>query len=59
MYFTIRRTKDNQYYWRAVGDNNEIMAHSEPMKQKQSCRDAIDVVKAEAATAKVYDKTDE
>lgn len=45
MYFAIRRSKDGQYWWRAVGDNNEIMAASELMATKQSCKHAIGVIK--------------
>lgn len=59
MYFVIRKNKDGKYWWRAVGDNNEIMAASELMNSKQSCQDAIAVVKAEAADAPIYDKTSE
>lgn len=59
MYFTIRKNKDGKFWWRAVGDNNEIMAASELMSAKSSCSEAIEVIKAEAATAKVFDKTDE
>jgi len=59
MYFTIRKNKDGQFWWRAVGDNNKIMAASELMNAKSSCQDAIDVIKAEAKGAGVYDKTNE
>lgn len=57
MYFAIRRSKDGQYWWRAVGDNNEIMAASELMATKQSCKHAIGVIKAEAASAPVRDQS--
>lgn len=59
MYFVIRKNKNNNYWWRAVGDNNEIMAASELMSTKQSCTDAIKVIKAQASTGNVIDKTDE
>lgn len=59
MYFVIRKNKDGKFWWRAVGDNNEIMAASELMTTKKACQDAIAVVKAEAATGNVYDKTNE
>lgn len=58
MKFVVRKNKAGQFWWRAVGDNNEIMAGSELMDDKQSCLDAIAVVKVEAANAKVYDKTE-
>jgi uncharacterized protein YegP (UPF0339 family) len=59
MYFVIRRNSAGQYWWRAVGDNNKILAASETMSSKAACQHGINVVKAEAAYAKVYDKTDE
>ena len=57
MYFAIRRSKDGQYWWRAVGDNNEIMAASELMSTKENCEYAILVIKAEAAAAPVRDQS--
>jgi uncharacterized protein YegP (UPF0339 family) len=59
MYFVIRKNGAGRYWWRAVGDNNEIMAASELMSSKQACQSAIATVKAEAAAAAVYDKTNE
>lgn len=59
MYFVIRRNSAGQYWWRAVGDNNEILAASELMTSKQACVNGINVVKSGAASAKTYDKTDE
>ena len=41
MYFAILRSDDGQYWWRAVGDNNEIMAASELLTTKQSAERAI------------------
>lgn len=59
MYFAIRQSKDGQYWWRAVGDNNEIMAASELMTTKQSCQHAIDVIRTQAAVAVVHDQTED
>ncbi len=58
MYFTIRKNKDSKYWWRAVGDNNHIMAHSEMMETKASCESAIATIKREAASARTIDHTD-
>ena len=58
MYFAIRRNDNGQYWWRAVGDNHEIMAASELMKSKQSVEHAISVIQAEAASAPVRDQTE-
>ena len=38
MYFAIRRSDDGQYWWRAVGDNNEIMAASGADDQQAELR---------------------
>jgi uncharacterized protein YegP (UPF0339 family) len=57
--FVVRKNSGGQYWWRAVGDNNEILAASELMKEKQSCLHGINVVKREAANAPVQDFTHE
>jgi uncharacterized protein YegP (UPF0339 family) len=57
--FVIRRNAAGQFWWRAVGDNNKIMAASELMTSKQSCLDAITTVKDEALVARVDDMTNE
>jgi len=59
MYFAIRRSDDGQYWWRAVGDNNEIMAASELMTSKQSCEHSIRVIQAQAADAPVRDQSED
>jgi uncharacterized protein YegP (UPF0339 family) len=58
MYFSILRSDDGQYWWRAVGDNNEIMAASELLTTKQSAEHAISVIQAQAASAPVRDQTE-
>jgi uncharacterized protein YegP (UPF0339 family) len=59
VYFIIRRNSADQFWWRAVGDNNKILAASETMTSKAACQHGIAVVKAEPAYAPVYDRTDE
>ena len=58
MKFVILRNEAGKYWWRAVGNNNEIMAASQMMERKQSCLDAIATVQREAAKAETMDKTD-
>jgi uncharacterized protein YegP (UPF0339 family) len=58
MHFTIWRSRDGQYYWEAVGDNNETMAVSETYGAKASAQHAIDVIRREAADATVLDCAD-
>lgn len=60
MYFVIRKNAAGKYWWRAVADgNNEILAASELLSSKRDCQHAIDIVRREAASAPVYDKTSE
>lgn len=60
MRFVIRKNAAGKFWWRAVADgNHEIMAASELMERKQSCVDAIAIVKREAAYAQVDDSTNE
>jgi uncharacterized protein YegP (UPF0339 family) len=57
--FEIRKTtsKSQPYYWRIVAGNGQVLASSETYVQKQSCLDAIAVVKKNAAAAPVDDTT--
>ena len=57
MYWEIEDASGGGYFARARGDNHEKMFHSEVYVQKASARHAIDVVKAEAASAPVKDNT--
>lgn len=60
MRFVIRKNAQGKYWWRLVADgNNEILAASELLGDKQDCLDAIEIVRAEAASARTVDKTDE
>lgn len=57
MYFEIVKSPTGQFQWRIRGGNHEIMASSELMRDKESCRAAIAVVKRDAATAPIVDRT--
>jgi uncharacterized protein YegP (UPF0339 family) len=59
VYFVIRRNSASQYWWRAVADNNEILCASELMTSKVACLNGINVVKAGAKDAPIFDKTTE
>lgn len=56
MLFTIT-TASGGYRARAYGDNGEQMMISEVYTSKQSAKHAIDVIKAQAASARVNDET--
>lgn len=57
MRFSIWKSKDDQYYWLAKGDNGETMATSETYTRKQSAKHAIEVIQAGASSATVLDMT--
>ena len=57
MYFEIVKSPTGQFQWRIRGGNHEIMASSELMRDKESCRTAIAVVKRDAPAAQVFDRT--
>lgn len=59
MRFVIRKNKDGKFWWRAVGDNNKILAASELMESKAACENGIDVVKKGASSARIVDMTGE
>jgi uncharacterized protein YegP (UPF0339 family) len=49
--------KTDQYFFRIVSSNGQIMASSEQYVAKQSARDAIDSIKRGAADASVEDES--
>lgn len=57
MHFQILRAKGGGYFARIRGGNNETMFISEVYTAKASAQNAIDVVKAYAYNAPVYDQT--
>ena len=60
MYFDIHKSSSTgQYWWVAKGNNHETLCSSELLTTKQSCKDAIKVIKHGAAQGDVYDETDE
>lgn len=60
MYFDIyKSSRTGQYWWVAKGNNHETMCTSELLTTKQSCKNAIKVIKNGAADATVYDETGE
>lgn len=60
MYFDIYKSaRTDRYWWVAKGENHETLCSSELLTSKQSCKNAIRVVKQGAANAFVYDETGE
>ena len=57
MRFEIRRSANGQFHRVIIGGNGEVMAQWVTMLAKASCQSAIATVKANAATARVDDKT--
>jgi uncharacterized protein YegP (UPF0339 family) len=56
MYCTIEKASGG-YRARAYGDNGKLMFWSEVYTAKASAQHAIDVLKSEASSAPVYDRT--
>jgi uncharacterized protein YegP (UPF0339 family) len=56
MTFQIRRS-GTQYYFRVVASNGETLASSERYWNKSDCRHAVDVIKAQAGSARIDDQT--
>ena len=57
MYFTIGDTSNGGFRARAFGDNHEELMISQVYTTKQSARAGIDLIKAEAPSARVHDLT--
>lgn len=61
MYFDVLKDASAQpsYYFAVKGDNNETVFRSETYTTKQSALNTIEMIKREAAEAKVFDETGE
>jgi len=57
MYFTVGRTANGQLWVRQMGNNHEILNHSEGYASWAGAKNVIEVVKAQAASATVWDVT--
>lgn len=56
--FVIKRSdKTEQYFFRIVSSNGQILASSEQYVAKQSAKDAIDSIQRGAAGANVEDES--
>ena len=55
--FEIRRATNNQYYWIFQANNNEIICTSETYLSKASATNSIQVIKTQAPTATINDKS--
>jgi len=60
MYFVIKKSKPDAYWWAIKSDgNHEILAHSEILRSKAQCLSAINIVYREAGSAEYRDETGE
>lgn len=55
--FEIDTNRNGEYIWRFQAGNNEIVAVGESYRDKRDCQHAIELLKRDAATAEVNDKT--
>lgn len=58
MRFVIWKSRDDQYYFVAKGDNGEVMATSETYTAKASAEHAIEVIMEQASEATILDMTE-
>ena len=61
MYFDVFKDSSASplYFFEVKGDNNETVFRSDTYTAKQSALDTIEMIKREAADAKVFDETGE
>lgn len=60
MRYVIRKNAQEKFWFRIVSDkNNKILAASELYEEKSDCEHAIALIKVNAETAEVDDRTDE
>jgi uncharacterized protein len=57
--FRIHKNAQGQYYWNLKSANNEIIANGETYISKQSCINAVNLIRSGAAGAQFYDSTGE
>jgi uncharacterized protein YegP (UPF0339 family) len=57
MRFVIWKSKDDQFYFVAKGDDGQVMATSETYTAKASAKHAINVIMDEASSATLLDMT--
>ena len=56
--FEIKKSKDQQYYFALIADNNEIILDGERYVQKQGAMNGIEAVKTNAQNDARYDRRD-
>ena len=55
--FEIKKDQAGKFRFNLLAANGEIIATSEAYESKEACKNGIQSVKANAATAEVVDKT--
>lgn len=55
MKFEIRKSKNDEVYFRVVAANGEPIAHSETYKSYDSCLHAVRLIIADSSKAEIYD----
>lgn len=58
MTFQIRKTENEQFYFRAISSEFVLVAISEPYQTYESCLTAIRTICGEAAEASIYNQTE-
>ena len=55
--FEIRKASNEQFFWVFQGNNNEVICTSETYRRKDSATNSIQVVKTQAASASINDRS--
>jgi uncharacterized protein YegP (UPF0339 family) len=56
-YYSLRKSKDGQFYFNLVASNDEPVATSEMYTRKDDAKDGTDAVRRAASTTDVVDNT--
>ena len=55
--FEIYKDKRDEYRWRLLADNNQVIATGEGYSSKDGCKNGIESVKKNAPEAEIDDQT--
>ncbi|HPJ03838.1 MAG TPA: DUF1508 domain-containing protein [Candidatus Limiplasma sp.] len=58
MYFEIVDSNDDQFFFRIKSASGQTLCHSETYTRKENAKNAINIIKDNAANAEVRDRTE-
>jgi len=57
MYFSLMKSRDDQFYFVGLADNHEKIFTSETYKNRQDAVDTMNLIKKESSAAEINDFT--